>query len=194
MDSESEHEIEENQRDSDNESINDTEKVFKIKHPYYLFTHKRFVQERIRSELATMSFEDLQKLKQTLGTKIYNETVFGKSNTKKQVTFKRANKNRPREMSSKRPIKIINEISIVKKIMPRDPRFDPLCGSFDERSFKSNYSFINDLKKNEKKELQEELEKTENPERRRKIKLLIQRLVIKLMSVTFVAELGCFSF
>lgn len=124
-----------------------------------------------------MSFEDLQKLKQTIGAKIYNETVFGKRNTKKQTNFKRANKNRPREMSSKKRVKIFQEVVAVKKIVPRDPRFDPLCGSYDEKSFKSNYKFINDLKKNEKKQLQDELEKTEDPERRNKIKLLIQRLV-----------------
>lgn len=126
-----------------------------------------------------MSFEDLQKLKQTIGAKVYNETVFGKNNTKKQTSYKRANKNRPREMSSKRPVKIVNNVIAVKKTIPRDPRFDPLCGSYDEKSFKSNYGFINELKKNEKKELQKELEATEDPERKRKIKLLIQRLVKK---------------
>lgn len=124
-----------------------------------------------------MSFEDLQKLKQTIGAKVYNETVFGKSNAKKQTSFKRANKNRPREMSSKRPVKVLKEVVAVKKVAPRDPRFDPLCGDFDEKSFKSDYKFIYDLKKDEKKELRKELEKTEDPERKRKIKLLIQRLV-----------------
>lgn len=132
-----------------------------------------------------MSFEDLQKLKQTIGAKVYNETVFGKNNAKKQTSFKRANKNRPREMSSKRPVKIVNDAIPVKKTIPRDPRFDPLCGSYDEKSFKSNYGFINELKRNEKKELQKELEATEDPERKRKIKLLIQRLVTKALDLKF---------
>lgn len=125
-----------------------------------------------------MSFEDLQKLKQTLGAKVYNETVFGRSNIKKQTTFKRANKNRPREMSSKRPIKITNElITGAKPTVARDPRFDPLCGSFDEKQFRANYGFINDLKRNEVKQLQRELKKTGDPRRQKEIKLLIQRLV-----------------
>lgn len=125
-----------------------------------------------------MSFEDLQKLKQTIGAKVYNEAVFGKCNARKQASFKRANKNRPREMSSKRPVRMLKEIVSVKKpAAPRDPRFDPLCGGFDEKSFKSNYKFINNLKKNEIKELQKELESAEDPERKKKIKLLIQRLV-----------------
>lgn len=140
-----------------------------------------------------MSFEDLQKLKQTIGAKVYNETVFGRNNTKKQTNYKRANKNRPREMSSKKPVRIVNEVIAVKKIIPRDPRFDPLCGTFDEKQFKSNYNFITNLKKNEKKELQKELEKTDDPERRKTIKLLIQRLVTTVIHIrVFLILIICF--
>ncbi|RLU15079.1 hypothetical protein DMN91_012966 [Ooceraea biroi] len=35
-------------------------------------------QKQIREELKHMSFENLQKLKNRLGTKVYNETMFGK--------------------------------------------------------------------------------------------------------------------
>lgn len=141
-----------------------------------------------------MSFEELQKLKQTIGAKVYNETVFGRNNVKKQTDFKRANKNRPREMSSKRPIKIVNNLISVKKSVPRDPRFDPICGTYDEKTFKSNYRFINDLKKDEKKELKKELEKTEDPEMRKKIKLLIQRLVRTFFSQLLSDEIYLFAF
>lgn len=125
-----------------------------------------------------MSFEDLQKLKEKLGAKIYNETVFGKPNKKPTTNFKRANKNRPREMSSKRPVKVTKQVIPVKKYIPRDPRFDSLCGTFDDKSFKSNYKFLNDVKKNERTELQKEYENTTDPHRKKTIKLLIQRLVI----------------
>ncbi|KAL0275458.1 UNVERIFIED_CONTAM: hypothetical protein PYX00_003297 [Menopon gallinae] len=47
-----------------------------------------------------MSFEDLQKLKAELGTKLYKEAYFGTKGVK-QTNFKRLNKNRPREASSK---------------------------------------------------------------------------------------------
>lgn len=51
------------------------------------------MQTKIREELSTMSFEELQKLKEKLGTKVYNEAMFGKSKVKKKA-FKRDNKNR----------------------------------------------------------------------------------------------------
>lgn len=43
-----------------------------------------------------MSFEDLQKLKQKIGEKCYNEAVFNTTIKKKKLSteFKRANKNR----------------------------------------------------------------------------------------------------
>lgn len=124
-----------------------------------------------------MTFEELQKLKEKLGSKVYNETIFGKPDRKPTKTdFKRANKNRPREMSSKRPIKINKHINAVKKHIPRDPRFDPLCGAFDKKSFKANYSFLKDLRQKERKELQKEYENTADPKRQKKIKFLMQRL------------------
>lgn len=35
------------------------------------------LQAKIRSEISTMSFEELMKLKEKLGSKVYSETVFG---------------------------------------------------------------------------------------------------------------------
>lgn len=125
-----------------------------------------------------MSFEDLQKLKEKLGAKIYNATVFGvSSKNKPQTSFKRANKNRPREMSSKHPIKIQKEIVQVKKQKPRDPRFDPLCGNYDEKIFKSNYKFVNEVRKNERDRLKKELAETEDEKQKKKLTYLIQRMV-----------------
>ena len=40
-----------------------------------------------------MSFEELQKLKEELGSKVYNEAFFGAKKEKK-INFKRDNKNR----------------------------------------------------------------------------------------------------
>jgi ribosomal RNA-processing protein 36 len=40
-----------------------------------------------------MSFEELQKLKEHLGSKVYNEAMFG-ANYMKKTNFKRVNKNR----------------------------------------------------------------------------------------------------
>ncbi|XP_047366615.1 ribosomal RNA processing protein 36 homolog [Vespa velutina] len=141
----------------------------------YEFLDKDKDQDEIREELSHMSFEDLQKLKEKLGTKVYNETVFG-SRKKKEVIFKRENKNRPREMSTKRQVPRFKEIIQVKKRIPRDPRFDNLCGDFNEKAFKNAYSFINDIKENNLITLKSELQKTDDPKEIKKIKYLIQRL------------------
>lgn len=129
----------------------------------------------MREELKHMSFEDLQKLKEKLGTKIYNETIFGKK-SKRKTEFKQKNRNSPREMSAKKPISVIKSLTRVKNVVSRDPRFDSLCGTFDNKEFKRSYAFINELKQNDLKALQKELKQTTEPKTVKKIKYLIQRL------------------
>ncbi|XP_076637294.1 ribosomal RNA processing protein 36 homolog [Colletes latitarsis] len=132
-------------------------------------------QEQIRAELSEMSFEDLQKLKEKLGTKVYNEALFGPRKVRK-VVFKRENKNRPREMSAKKPVSRFREVVCVKKNIPRDPRFDSLCGKFDQTKFKKAYGFLTDVKQNDLEKLKKQLNETEDPKMIKKIKYLIQRL------------------
>nr|XP_033194922.1 ribosomal RNA processing protein 36 homolog [Bombus vancouverensis nearcticus] len=133
-------------------------------------------QDEIRKELSQMSFEDLQKLKEKLGCKIYKEALFGPRKVNKKTEFKRENKNRPREISSKKPVSRFREVVQVKNYIPRDPRFDSLCGTYDPKIFKRNYMFINDIKENDIKELKKKLVESRDPKEVRKIKYLIQRL------------------
>lgn len=123
-----------------------------------------------------MSFEDLHKLKEKLGSKIYKEAFFGPGKVNKKIDFKRENKNRPREISSKKPVSQFREVVQVKKYVPRDPRFDSLCGTYDPKQFKKNYAFINKIKENDIKNLKKELTRSRDPKQIRKIKYLIQRL------------------
>lgn len=133
-------------------------------------------QNEIRKELSQMSFEDLQKLKEKLGSKIYKEALFGPRTVNKKTEFKRENKNRPREISSKKPVSRFREVVQVKKYIPRDPRFDNLCGMYNPKKFKRNYGFINEIKENDIKELKKELTESKDPKKINKIKYLIQRL------------------
>lgn len=132
-----------------------------------------------------MSFEDLQKLKEKLGTKVYNETIFGKKSKKttEKTEFKRENKNRPREISAKKPVPRYKELTRVKKVVSRDPRFDSLCGTFDEKAFRHSYAFIDKLRENDLKTLQKELKETTDLKAIKKIKYLIQRLENQLREV-----------
>ncbi|CAL7949791.1 unnamed protein product [Xylocopa violacea] len=132
-------------------------------------------EAQIKSELAQMSFEDLQKLKEKIGTKMYNDVLFGPRKVKK-VEFKRENKNRPREMSAKKPVSRFREVIHVKKHFLRDPRFDSLCGRFDPKQFKKDYAFLNNIRQNDLKNLEKQLEETNDPKMIKKIEYLIKRL------------------
>ena len=148
-------------------------------------------QLAIRSELSKMSFEEIQKLKEKIGLKVYNQAIglaqkqpAEEKNARFHLKeeFKRDNKNRPREMSSK--IKVGRHRDVVglrtgeKHREKRDPRFDSLCGEFDDKIFRDSYKFVDDIKTKEKEQLKKELKETEDPERVAQIKYLIQRMVI----------------
>lgn len=130
-----------------------------------------------------MPFEDLIKLKQKLGMKVYNSTVLGVEGKSKKVvpeakTFKRENKNRPREMSSKKPVPLIPQRKKKKVTEPvhRDPRFDPNCGEFDRDEFKERFNFVNEMKVKEATQLKEEIKTVRDPEEKTRMRLLAQRL------------------
>lgn len=129
-----------------------------------------------------MSFEDLMKMKERLGDKVYNETVFGqhknrkKSSTTKQ-DFKRENKNRPREVSAKRPVPFLGNAKLTaQKAELRDPRFDAKCGDYDANKFRENFSFVSEIREKELVELKEKLKTTADVKEIKRIKYLIQRM------------------
>jgi ribosomal RNA-processing protein 36 len=88
----------------------------------------------IREELSALTFEELQKLKEKIGSKKFNQTLIGiKKKPQVRTDFKRANPNRPREISSKSR-RIEPKVAIqVPKVFRSDPRFDNLCGEFHEK-------------------------------------------------------------
>ncbi|XP_031356886.1 ribosomal RNA processing protein 36 homolog isoform X2 [Photinus pyralis] len=123
-----------------------------------------------------MSFEELIKLKEEIGAKEYNNIVLPPNEKSKAPrSFKRENKNRPRERSSKIPVSRL-QMENTKKPNSRDPRFDPLCGNYDEKIFRTNYKFVKDIRMKEREQLAKELKKEKDPDKKHKIKLLIQRM------------------
>ncbi|XP_038206568.1 ribosomal RNA processing protein 36 homolog [Zerene cesonia] len=131
----------------------------------------------IKQELSNMSFEDLQKLKEKIGAKVYKEVVFGKNkNNERPKMFTRENKNRPREVSAKKPVKMQLDIGAVKKKEVRDPRFDPLCGTFDKKQFNQDYGFLSDMRMNDMKAIRNELKQTTDPDKQLQLRRLLQRL------------------
>ena len=138
-------------------------------------------RQAIRDEISKMSIEEILELKEKIGSKVFDEGLgFSKPSTSKDK-FKRENKNRPRlEPISKKPMKKrpIDNIPVkaANKREVRDPRFDSLCGEYDEKIFKSSYKFVDDIKAKELVELKKQLKDEDDPEKISQIKYLIQRL------------------
>jgi len=129
-----------------------------------------------------MSFEDLMKLKDNLGAKVYNEAMFGKTEKrikkKRQVNkdFRRENKNRPREMSSKRTVPLMNKGKPETEQVKIDPRFDPRYGEFDRKSFDKSYNFVNEIREKEIAQLKEQFKECNDEDLKSNLKFSIQRL------------------
>ncbi|GMY35683.1 ribosomal RNA processing protein 36 homolog [Fagus crenata] len=114
-------------------------------------------EEEIERELADVTFEQLQKARSD-----GSHSVYKKPNQEKKSG--RANKNRPMEASCKKPVGRLREVVQVPKKVVRDPRFESLCGTYDDKQFRSKYSFL--FKKflpDEIKEEQEKLDKSNDP-------------------------------
>jgi len=140
-------------------------------------------RNRFKAKLSKMSIEEIHRLKNKLGLKLFNQKLSGKSSETKQEDFKRDNKNRPREMSSKKQVGRFREIVVASKIEKRDPRFDPNCGEFDDKLFKENYKFVNEYKSSDLKFLKKQLLEEEDPEQIKKLKYLIQRTENQLRQI-----------
>ena len=143
-------------------------------------------KNRFRSKLSKMSIEEIQRLKNKIGLKLFNQKMSGKTSTQQnQADFKRENKNRPREMSSKKQVSRFREVIVTSKLEleKRDPRFDPNCGEFDDKLFKDNYKFVNEYKSGDLQFLKNQLSDEEDPERRKSIKYLIQRTENQLRQI-----------
>lgn len=65
------------------------------------------------------------------------------------TSFKRLNHNRPREMSSKKPVSAYRNVFQVKKQERIDPRFSAAIGEYKPEIFRKQYGFVNDMRKNE---------------------------------------------
>lgn len=140
-----------------------------------------------------MSFEDLLQLKRRLGSKVYNEAVFGKTQTEnktaalkkiKQQSKKGTIKNEsdsdgpPEELTAKRKVPALGLAKNSRKAVQssfRDPRFDAKQGYFSGTKFRAQYGFINDLRSQELTTLKKQLAHSNDPERTEQLKFTIRR-------------------
>jgi len=71
----------------------------------------------------------------------------------------RVNKHAPQEVTSKRPVSRHRQIVKVQKMEVRDPRFHATVSMSDAEMFRTQYSFLADLQKNELEMLREHLQR-----------------------------------
>lgn len=115
-------------------------------------------EKELEQELADVTFEELQRARAD-----GSDTVYRKLNSEGKSG--RANKNRPMEMSSKKPVSRFREIIQVPKKATRDPRFESLSGQLDVERFKKRYNFLyEDNLPAEKEELKTQMKKSNDPE------------------------------
>jgi len=114
-------------------------------------------EQEIERELADVTFEQLQKARSD-----GSHSAYKMPNQEKKTG--RANKNRPMEASCKKPVGRLREVVQIPKKVVRDPRFESLCGTFDDKQFRSKYNFL--FKKylpDEIKEEEKKLSKSKDP-------------------------------
>ncbi|KAM9856794.1 ribosomal RNA processing protein 36 homolog isoform 1-T2 [Aulostomus maculatus] len=135
-------------------------------------------REDIKKELSSMSFEDVMKLQNKVGTKVYNQVAYGSNTRQETGKKKRLNKNRPMEISAKKPAPFLRQVVPVKKSTLRDPRFDDLSGEYKPEIFDKTYKFISDIRHREKEVVQKTLKKMKKKSNQKKEKLqfLLKRM------------------
>ncbi|KAF6718917.1 Ribosomal RNA processing-like protein 36 [Oryzias melastigma] len=133
-------------------------------------------EDGVDEEMSTMSFEEILKLQNKVGTKVFNEVAFDSSRSPRSSKKKRLNKNRPMEISAKKPAPFLRQVVPIKKPVVRDPRFDDLSGEYKPEIYEQTYKFISDIKQREKEIIQKKLKKTKRNGQKEKLQFLLKRL------------------
>lgn len=163
---------------------------------YYYWTVCVYSTQQIKEEISQLTFEELLRLKDELGTKVYADTVLCKQqcsesiaekreksenrcNSHKIKIMKRLNHNQPREESSKRAVPFMGAEQRkhkCKSVELRDPRFDERAGEYNAKVFKTNYKFLTEVREKEIEQLKEHLKHCSEPEKQIQLRKAIQKL------------------
>ncbi|XP_059425371.1 ribosomal RNA processing protein 36 homolog [Carassius carassius] len=131
----------------------------------------------LKKELSTMSFEEIMKLQNKVGTKAYNKIAYGATKTqRKNEPMKRLTKHKPQEISAKKHVPFLRKVVPVKKRISRDPRFDDLSGEYKPEIFNKTYKFINVIREKETKIVKKKLKKAKSDSKKEELKALLKRM------------------
>nr|XP_025959969.1 ribosomal RNA processing protein 36 homolog isoform X1 [Dromaius novaehollandiae] len=131
----------------------------------------------MQRDLSHVSFEELLRMQNSMGTRAYQETGGKKTaNPTKPRIKQQQSKKGPVEMSAKKPVSFLRQVVPVTKKVQRDPRFDDLSGEYNPEIFLKTYSFLDSIKKQEKEMIQKQLKKCRNVEQKEKLQQLLKRV------------------
>ncbi|DBA00965.1 TPA: hypothetical protein N0F65_006226 [Lagenidium giganteum] len=83
---------------------------------------------------------------------------------------RRANKNCPLELTSKRAVGRFRQVVEVKKKKFIDPRFDSMCGRLNEDLYNKSYAFLDEYKEQELAEMKRQLKMAKSKTRKEELK------------------------
>ncbi|KAI9762358.1 MAG: hypothetical protein M4579_000508 [Chaenotheca gracillima] len=115
--------------------------------------------EGIRNRLHALKEEKKRKAGDTTSSRSANDKGRDKFSTSAAEKESRSSKHAPTIISSKRAVTRKREVVPVPKSDSRDPRFDTLSGAVDTDKTRKNYSFLDQYKDDEMKQLREAIKK-----------------------------------
>ena len=124
---------------------------------------RREVRERLRQLSGAPSTSSSEANDAWAESRKQREQRRNASNQRKELV-KRANKNAPTEVSSKRPVSRRRNVVETASSQTRDPRFESLSGSVNKDLFAKSYSFLPEMFKDELTTLKKTLAKLKKQE------------------------------
>ncbi|XP_016148447.1 ribosomal RNA processing protein 36 homolog [Sinocyclocheilus grahami] len=174
---EEDEEDEDNGVDDEDESGSDEDEADSNPEDEGVSNVQSHTEGNLKKELSTMPFEEIMRLQNKVGTKAYNKIAYGSTKAqKKNEPMKRLNKHRPQEISAKKHVPFLRKVVPVKKMIPRDPRFDDLSGEYKPDIFSQTYKFINDIRQKETKIVRRKLGKAKSDTKKEELKALLKRM------------------
>lgn len=130
----------------------------------------------LEDQMAEVPFEVLERLRSD-GRGPVGEQARQAAREAKATKFKRENRHRPQELSSKRPVGRFREVVQLPSRQSRDPRFDDSSGQLDRERFRKQYSFLySDHLPQERQQIKAALKRAKDEEERRRLKSQLDRV------------------
>ncbi|KAG9291755.1 hypothetical protein G9A89_012040 [Geosiphon pyriformis] len=153
------------------------------------YEHSDDYMTSLQRDLAEIPFEKLLEVQRKYGTdnqiannKEHEKTLENRLRKNNHGPQKRAHKNRPMEITSKKPVGRFRQIVELSAEKRRDPRFDNISGKLNQDLFEKSYHFLNDYKTSEIKAIQKEIKNEKDLNEKERLQKLLSKLEFKTKS------------